>query len=464
MRRERAYMLIAATALALRIGFFLVVQPWDPVILQSVILFNDARDYHRLAMNLLVNHEYAVEKGATPEALPTPLYPVFVAGIYAICGVRPWVVLLAQAILDSFTCLLILATVRRHAGPSPAFWAALFYALDPIAILYCSHLLSDILFVFMCVGGVSLLASTIAIDDPRRPLLRVFASGCLIGGAAMVRPIGMYLPAAVALATFVILRKSTRRAAIHLAVFCSAFFLVIFPWLLRNHRTFGSFSLSTSGPYNLLVLNVAPAEADRCREETGLARARLLEEADAAMRRDGVDPISVDPFTKARYWRRVALSYAGEEPALLAKHYVRGVAYMFVNMATGYYANMIHHRPGLQMAPLGNGAESSSAVRRVISWAERKSMTEILLGCLIGSYMLVCYACTAVGLYLAWRARSSRYLLLFFVFASYFVLITGTAGQARFKLPAIPFYLAFAGAGGAWLADRGRHKAVADRV
>lgn len=462
IRRDRASLMLVATALALRIGFFLVVQPWDPSVLQNVILFNDARDYNRLAENLLVNNEYAVEKGATPEALPTPLYPAFVAGFYALCGIRPWIILLAQAVLDTCTCLLILATVRRHAGSSPAFWAALFYALDPIAILYCSHLLSDILFVFMCVAGASLLANAIAVDDPRRPRLRVFASGCLIGVAAMVRPIGMYLPAAVALATFLILRRSPRRAAIHLALFCAAFLLVIFPWLLRNHRTFGSFSLSTSGPYNLLVLNVAPAEAERRREDPGAARARLLGEADEAMRRDGVDPISADPFTKVRYWQRLALKYAREEPVLLAKHYARGVVYMFVNMATGYYANMIHHRPGIQVGSLGNDVAAPSAIGRMMSWAGRKSPTEILLGLLIGIYMLVCYACTAVGLYVSWRARSSRYLLLCFAFGAYFVLVTGTAGQARFKLPAIPFYIAFAGAGAAWMLKQCDHKASAE--
>jgi hypothetical protein len=168
------------------------------------------------------------------------------------------------------------------------------------------------------------------------------------------------------------------------------------------------------------------------------------------MRADAIDPAATNPFTRARYWERIGARYAKAEPLLLVKHYAKGVVYLFTNMATGYYANMIHHHPGRQIASAPTDPDSSSA-HRVMQWLARKTPTELALGMVIGVYLLLSYGCTLTGLAVAWRERRSALLLLSFVIAAYFVLITGTAGVARFKLPAIPFYLSFAGLGARWI-------------
>jgi len=427
----RSAALIALICLVVRLGFFLAVQPWNPEIADRVVLFKDGRDYHRTAINFVQHHRFAVERDGPLDAYRTPLFPLLAGSIYLVCGVKPWLVLLANILLDTGSCVLLYSTLKRHLDGRSACAAGVFYALDPILVLYCCHFLTDILFVFCCVLGASLLASALAGDRPR--LGWTLASGAAFGAATLARPIGTYVPFLVAALTLFLLRTRKGAALRSIGAFVLAFVLVLLPWMIRNQSAFGSFALSTSGPFNMLALNVAPAEADRTGESLPLTRYRLFEEADEAMRRDGLSPDPGDPFTSARYWQRVAVGYVKRDPVRMAVAYVRGIAYMFANLSTGVATNMLEHHPGLQ--------------------DERKSPTRIVMMIVTGLYQLLTYACLIIGLLAAQRARRSGVLLIFFAFAVYVVVLTGGGGMARFKLPAIPFYLAFAGLGFTCLVD-----------
>ncbi len=160
-------------------------------------------------------------------------------------------------------------------------------------------------------------------------------------------------------------------------------------------------------------------------ESIPVVRVRLFEEAEAVMWSKGHDPGSTDPFTLARYSRRVTTGYFRHQPWTIAKAYVRGQAYLFVNLANGIYVNMLEHHPGLPDTG--------------------RSIAQITIMPAVGSYLFVTYVCTNIGLYLAWKHRQSSILLIFFAMAVYFVIVTGGGGMARFKLSVIPFYFAFSG-------------------
>ena len=425
-RSKRALPLILLTCLGLRLAFFIAVRPWDPEIADRVVLFKDGRDYNRVAINFVFYRQFAVERDGPLDAYRTPLFPLLAGGLYAMVGIRPWVVLLAEAFLDTATCLVLYVALRRHLNDRVASISASFYALDPVLILYCCHFLTDIVFVFASVLAASLLASALAGESRRFPY--AVASGAVFGLAALARPIALYMPVVIAVPTAILLRRRPAAAVKLLGAFSAAFFVALLPWMIRNYRAFGSFSISTSGPFNILALNVAPAEAARTGEDLPEARRRLFKEADQLMQAEGIDPDHAGPFTQARYWQKVGIGYIMREPVIFVKAYAGGIAYMFTNLASGIYTNMLEHHPGLPKS--------------------RRSPTQVALILIIGPYLLVTYACTLAGLFLAWRDRRSALLLVFVAIAVYFVLATGAGGMARFKIPAIPFYLAFAGIGG----------------
>ena len=81
---------------------------------------------------------------------------------------------------------------------------------------------------------------------------------------------------------------------------------------------------------------------------------------------------------------------------------------------------------------------------------------------LVALELLVVYVATAYGIVLATlRRRAGTFEILCLLFVAYVILLTGSAGDARFRLPAVPFYLPFAGLGAAALASRARTRGQA---
>ncbi|MCJ7735959.1 MAG: hypothetical protein MUQ10_01420, partial [Anaerolineae bacterium] len=88
-------------------------------------LLTDQRSYHALGARIAAGHGFTFDRAwfpFTPAETPTAhwsfLYPLFVAGLYAVFGVHPLAIRLVQAVLGG--CLLPLAVyrlARRIFGP-----------------------------------------------------------------------------------------------------------------------------------------------------------------------------------------------------------------------------------------------------------------------------------------------------------------------------------------------------------
>lgn len=451
---RRIALFLVAACLATRLAFFLAVQPWDSGVQDRVILRSDALGYHALAANLVSHQEFTHTPGAAPEALRTPGYPVFIAFFYAVFGPHPWIVLLAQVVLDSLACALLFATLEKFIPRFAAFLAALGYAFDPFLVFLSVTLMSEVLFVFACVLGLRFLA--IAVErrfEP--PSLTWVASGAMAFGlASLVRPIAMYLPVILCPFLFVSLRHRPRLALKVASVFAIVFVATLSPWLARNLASFGALSLSTSGPYNLLVWNVGPMEMTRTGRPALETRDRLLAEADRLMHEDGLPSSAANEFQRSRYRSRLALRYIAERPLEFLDRYAFGVVASFANLGTRGYADMLGIR---DVEEDRFDLRAHSGVVEVVTAAlAHKSAGELCIGAVSAAFLFVSYACLLIGV---WNARCSAaaqrtFLLLCGVIAAYFILITGTAGLARFRAAATPFLCPFVGLGASVLAAR----------
>lgn len=442
----RAGVLVFGAALILRLTVLVIAQPWDPAVEKHMVLINDSADYHGLAVSLLEDHRFAVDRHASPDPWHTPVYPALMAVIYAIFGARPWTVLAAQAVLDSFTALILFALARRFLqGRIAPVAAALGYALDPIAILHTANILTDVLYVFVMVAGASLLAGAIRDFPERVEWNRCVLAGAVFGLAALVRPVGLYMPAALAVLLIWLGRRSPRRTVLAIAAFSIQFFMTTAPWQMRNWALYRSLSLTAMGDFDTIALFTVPIEMELRNVTDHEARKRLMAQADELMRRDGIEADAAHPLAKAPYWNRVARGLALEHPLLFAKYYMRGVLYFWTNMATGRIANLIEHR---QDSPVPTaGAVDKTPLHGIWEPIRAKSRTELLIACCVAPWFVLTYFAAAWGLATAIRSKLTPFLWLCGTLVLYYVLITGTAGLARFKLPAIPFYSVFAGIG-----------------
>jgi 4-amino-4-deoxy-L-arabinose transferase-like glycosyltransferase len=442
---------LALLCLGARLGFLLAVRPWDPGVEQRAVLQGDALNYHRLAITLLEHGRFAETAQGPPVSFRTPLYPAAVAGLYAVTGPRPWVVLIAQSVLDCCACLLLWLGLRRLFAPPAATIGAALYALDPFMIFYCAMLLTDTMFVFLLVAALFTLTRSLA---PEARVGRWIAlTGALLGAATLVRPPSQYLPILVAPFLVIRHRRPLRHGLGLAALFVAAFALVLAPWIWRNQRTFGVTMLSTAAPHQMVILYAAPVLAEQRGLSSAAAEHALLEEANADMRAAGLDPAAANDIQHGPYYRRVAMRHISRAPAAFARAYVRGMVNSMLNLNTSGFALLL----GQPSRPFDMKAYRDP-IALLRAFFVHKQGFAVRLALTLAPFLILTYLATVLGV--AWRLRAPErdVPLLLLATAIYFLAVGGAGSGVRYKLPALPFLLGFTGTGVAvaleWLRSR----------
>ena len=452
--------LVVSLALGTRLLLFTLAQPWNDDVERERIIASDAIVYHQLATTLLENHRFARDADATPEAIRTPFYPLFIAAIYSVVGEEPWAVLVVQLLLDAICCGVLYVLVSRLVGHRPAMIAAILYAFDPSLIIYSSTvLISDTFFVFLFLVFVTCLVIASIGDGYHHPLPLLLGAGVVLGLATLTRPTALYIaPILLALPVF------WNRAHLVAAIKQSATVLVVAaiivaPWLVRNYVVFDRVSLSPLGPYYFLVEVVAQMEAVRLGEGKSAMRAGLLDEADRRMMADGLDPDEIDQFKQSEYWQRLDKEYVSTYPLVFAKIYAVGVMQTFANVGTSLYAN----RLGVPLERIDMKVHLN-VVDLVNTALERRGLTGLFLAVVLIPHFVISYTGALIGAIVWWQRYDRRLLLVLLLIVGYFVAVAGAGGDARFKLPVIPAYLALAGVGLSYLYDLARNRSRRPRA
>ena len=444
--RKKQILIALLLCLGARLVFFGFFHPWTPDKEESVVLHKDALGYHRLALTISQHHRFAYGPDEGPNIVRTPLYPMFIAGIYALSGARPWVVLLVQILLDTLACFLVFASLRRLYDEKIAVVAAFFYALDPFLILYPCTLLSDMLFLFLLVVAFHWFSLAYKTEPGKRMWVFYGLSGFSIGLATLVRPISQYIPFVFAVFLFIAYRKRFKAALKSACAVGVMFLLAISPWLVRNYVLFDRVFISASGSYNLLLEYVMPMEAQKRNQDFKSVQLSLLEEAEKNMIADGLRPEELDGFAKGVYYRDLAVRYLKGNPGRFLRTYALGVLHTFTHLDTSTFTSKL----GIEMKALDIKAQPN-ILRLVKDFVKEKGVPGLIIAGLILPYLVVCYLGLIAGLGVSWKYYDKGALAWCLIMAAYVVAVTGVAGTARFKIPAIPFYLAFTGIGWAWL-------------
>ena len=444
MRYPKTVLILLLICLSARLLFFVLVKPWEPTVRDHVILTQDALEYHHLAVSIIEDQRFASKKGGIPDTLRTPLYPLLISLIYAIWGSEStWRVLLVQILIDTGTCILLFFLILKFFNFRTAVYASFFYALDPFLILDSSTLLSEVLFVFLCLIAAYWFSEAIHRDFDRSTFY-ILLSAFFFGLATLVRPVAQYIPLIIILLLFIVLRKEVKKACKLALLFLILFVITLSPWIICNLSTFGVPSFSTGGPYNLIVLYVGPMEMERKGRSAEEVYGALLKEVDALILKEGGNPAELNEFQQARYWGTLAFQYITKHPLFFIKHYALGIIHSFANLGTGPYGDLLQlpkKAAKLEIKAYPNIFELLK------TWFNQKASQEIKIGLFIASYLLVTYTLLIIGLIVSWWEDRRIFLLFCLMMALYFLLITGTAGLARFKIPAVPFYLVFVAMG-----------------
>jgi len=247
MDRRDSLLCLGIAALALIVRLIYVASLSSGDVVGSI----DAAGYDRLARNLLAGRGFSLCKVPPyyPTNIRTPLYPAFVAVVYALAGERPEAVAAAQALLDSGTTLLVGTFVGRLTNRRVGLVAAALYALTPGQVQYSGALMTETLLAFLIALTVWVWTGLIA----KRQLWMALICGLVCGLCALCKPNALALGAIVAAATWIALRRSMPGRALMLAACAlSTCALTLLPWMMRNRIIFGRWYVANTLQGNLI--------------------------------------------------------------------------------------------------------------------------------------------------------------------------------------------------------------------
>lgn len=203
----------------------------------------DSLIYGSLAKNWLLHGVFGVTAGAkiAPTLIRLPGYPLFLLVCFRLFGIEHYnAVLVAQAVVDLGSCLLIAGFVRRIASDKAALIALWLAALCPFTANYVSEPLAEIPSLFC----LSLALYALAEFYHRPRLLPILLLTFAFSYGALLRPDGALI--AVALWPAILLSPRTGRIsfqkALRFALLCGILAILPFvAWTWRNAKTFGVF-------------------------------------------------------------------------------------------------------------------------------------------------------------------------------------------------------------------------------
>ncbi|PQP35626.1 hypothetical protein C6A37_01635 [Desulfobacteraceae bacterium SEEP-SAG9] len=418
---NKSLKIIICFAILLRLIFFLTVNPWNDHILKDKIIVNDALQYHNLALEILEDLSFS-------STIRTPGYPSFIAMIYLIFGVRPWVVLFIQLLLNIFSLIMVYLLSKMFFNNKISIIATFLYAIDPHVIFYSTTLLTDTLFVFLFLSSILSLIQGLS----NQKALFLFLTGFFLGLATLVRPISQYFIFIVLLIVLFYpdIKWSFRLKAIPCFLFI--FILTISPWMFRNYSQYGRLSLTSMQGSTLLFWYATYVEVSK----TSKTKEQVRTEFKNIAEEKGINNID-NQFAKSDIYNKIAIDYLSENINTYVIYHIKGNLKMFANLNTKNICDFLR----LKNTKLDYEYSATSFSNLIANFLKVKTMHEIAVGILIIFFLLITYSSFIIGAISMISKKESLFLFLTLLIIFYFLSLTGIMGDARYKLPIEPFIL-----------------------
>jgi 4-amino-4-deoxy-L-arabinose transferase-like glycosyltransferase len=209
---------------------------------------DDPSYYVRTAENIVDGEGYHSENLL---AYQPPLYPYFMAGVFAVSGRSIDAVRIVQVFLGSIMCLVLFFIGRMCASKRAGLIAAGLCAVYPALIHYSVQIWSEQLFTFLMIMAVLCLL----VSERRSAVPWRIVTGIILGLAALTREVGGLVLFAFCL--YFILRHRSLLISLKKWWLIALFtFLAISPWTIRNYLVFEQVVLiSTNGGINFYMGN-----------------------------------------------------------------------------------------------------------------------------------------------------------------------------------------------------------------
>jgi 4-amino-4-deoxy-L-arabinose transferase-like glycosyltransferase len=397
--------IILLLALALRLAM------WLPGLDDAAVYQGGDSDEY-LALAASVEAAYTRPHGALADLgfRRPPGYPLLLAAARAMLPDGLAWLALVQVLIGCAIVAVTALVARRLFGSVAALTAALWVAVDPLAVVHSSVLLTETPFALALLVGLG--AAHRALTGAAQQGLAAGVAGLALAAATFVRPITLYLPLLVTILLVAAARRRRRRWSVPVA-FALASLLPILGWMSRNHALTGVFVFTTIEGASLLDYRAAGALEEEEEIPIGEARARARAAA-AAETLPGMNAAE-----RSRVASRVGLKMIVDHPGGYLRMAVRGLLMTLVG-------------PGQAELQDRLGEQGEPVVRAAVLFSATSATALVLFA--------------AVGAIVAIQRRSAPAMTVVVLPIVYLLVIgSGQESYSRFRVPLVPLLALLAG-------------------
>jgi len=410
----RVLVFICVLSFLIRLSFFIALQPWSEKIVEGKVLVGDSSGYHMFALDILNTHSFA-----NFDTFRTPGYPLLLAFVYSLLGIKPWIVLLLQIFMEvGLVIIVYLLSKAIFNSEQISLIAAFLYSINFLSAYYSVRLLTEISFTFIFALGILFFSGGLKYNK----LSGFVLGGLFVGLATLIRPIAQYFPIVLVVVILFSSNKISQKLINVIAVLI-VFFAIISPWQFRNLITYGYYELSTISGTGLARTSTILAKVNSEEIDRAEAKEELVGNAF-----EGV----TNPFEAAKIYRKIAFSYISKNPIPYAKYYFKRIVMMFLGTSRVGISDLL----GIKAKPFEITEGLSLTAHKIITKFYNELPTIVLFTKQTLEYLFL-----IIGLAIPWTKDKKIFALLLILIICYFAAATGAVGYSRFRVPIVPFYL-----------------------
>ncbi len=195
-------------------------------------------EYQQIAINMLDGHGFSL--GGERTMAREPFYPFFLFLNYKIFGVHNYLIYFEQFLLLLLICFFTYKLAVKFFGGAVAKIAVLAVAIHPLFVIYAVNMSSEMAAAFLVSFSCFFFVKSLEGEKLRSS----FLAGAGLALLVLTKTIFIFIPFFLVL--FYFFRPSDKKLA-KILIFFFAFFILILPWVYRNHVYFGKWGITERG-------------------------------------------------------------------------------------------------------------------------------------------------------------------------------------------------------------------------
>ncbi len=441
---------ILLLALALRVALLVAACHNAPDL--HTLNTNDTPSYVLPAQSLLAHGTFY--RDDDPEIVRTPGYPLLLT-----IGLRfghVELITVALQILISVASILLVYDLawQLTASYAAALAASALAALEPLSIIFASHLMSETLFALLLLASLSLLVRYLR----NASAFTLVAAALMLAAAAFVRPVSYYLPPVIAL--LLLTRTVTRsaatgqagnpssgrlRQAVLAVTLLAVSFMPLAAWQVRNATLTGYRGFAAISDWNLYFYQGLSIVARQSGKSIGQLQTEMGMCDDWSVGSLPPELRDAGQAAKFHYLKSEGGRLLRENPLTYAKIHAAGTISLVLDSAAAFMLIILDRCPKDGLLPLPNNI--GDFLHLAQSDPDQYCLIRLAFRAILG---LVYCACT-LGLLAALRRLSWPWVFVLVTLTYFLAISGGPTGNARLRHPVMPVICILAGAGIAML-------------